>query len=450
MLKNVLYTIFLFIIQVISAYDVYGLDVSKGPINLSIGNIHIHTGGYWSIIDNTISALVGDLKVERGGGFFISTFNELIGLQVLLLGLLNSIENDGIIAFNSLKTLIPPIYNLIGLTFRNTGEVYLAADGTLPPFIGLTAPTWTNNGLVVIYLNKRSTTLVNLGAVLSRVENDGTICFNNVVYQQLTSIQGNGCIVANRDSTIYITNALLPIPKEQTFFLADHKSSIVVEPLSIPARFTVKGFGWGNKIGLSIPLLKIPILGKRAVDYNPFTGILTLRGLGLGLLSQEFDIGRGYDKRRFQVVTDNGAGIPLMLWGSVEYNGPIPNPHRPAICMCKDPPEPPTTGESLTSLPAPLTTVTSVLVTSPTIETPSVTDIPVSRDLSSTDDETTGNGGQTSPTDGGNGGQTSPTDGGNGGEPTDGGNGGEPTDGGNGGQTSPTDGGNGGEPTDGG
>ncbi|KAI5954702.1 hypothetical protein KGF57_003917, partial [Candida theae] len=113
-----------------------GLDVTtnrvdRGIISLDVGDITIHSGAYWSIINNAVSAFVSSLNVQSNAGLYISSTSPLIGLQVTLLGLLNSITNNGVISFNALASLTSSNYNLVGLSFTNNGEMYLGASGVV-------------------------------------------------------------------------------------------------------------------------------------------------------------------------------------------------------------------------------------------------------------------------------------------------------------------------------
>ena len=177
---------------------------------------------------------------------------------------------------------------------------------------------------------------------MGAITNDGTICLSNQVYQQSTVIYGSGCFVTEEDSTIYIPNSLLSVDQNQNFYLKDSKSSIIVEALSAPQTFNVYGFGNGNKIGLTIPLLGNLLPYYPAYSYDESTGILTLRNL---LLTQKFNIGKGYDSDLFKIVTDSGAGLPSTLLGSLQYNGPVPDQSLPSSCQveCKQLPDAPGT-----------------------------------------------------------------------------------------------------------
>ena len=104
-------------VSVVLAADITSPTIDRGVVNLSIGDITIESGAYWSIIDNAVSVLAGNLDVKTDAGFYISSTQSLIGLSVTLASGLGSITNDGIIAFNSVVSLVAPNYNLIGLSF---------------------------------------------------------------------------------------------------------------------------------------------------------------------------------------------------------------------------------------------------------------------------------------------------------------------------------------------
>ena len=228
--------------------------------------------------------------------------------------------------------------------------MYLGADGSvgLPLFLILT-PDWNNNGLLVFYLKTRTTGPVSLGTPLGTINNNGQICLYNELYTQTTNIAGTGCITAIDDSSIFLSNTVLNIDSNQWFYLQDPQSSLRATAISVPKTYNVAGFGNGNKIGLDIPLVNLPPL-LDAWDYDTTTGILTLRGAGL--LSQNFNIGLGYDPSLFSITTDDDLGLLSVLFGAVSYAGPPPNP-APAVCQpCKQlPPAPGTSAtESTTTI----------------------------------------------------------------------------------------------------
>ncbi|KAG5419887.1 hypothetical protein I9W82_001767 [Candida metapsilosis] len=328
----------LVLLQIVAALEIAKPTVVKGPIDLSVGDIHIKDGASYSVVNNGFSNIVGGLTVDQDAGFYISSTDSTLGLQVNLWGFWNNIENNGIVSFNALQSTLAPSFVLQGASFRNTGSFFLAADGGTPPTMTLAAPNWYNSGTVVIYQNSRSRANANLGSPLQTIVNDGSICFHNTLYNQVTSIQGSGCIVADAKSTIRISNAFLPIAPSQQFYLADSESSINVQPLSSPATFNVAGFGNGNKIGLSVSLSA----SDKAYSYDSNTGILTLTGGLFDSVSQHFNIGKGYDPAKFERVTDDSAGLFSTPLGAVHYKGDVPNKVIPGKCVCQNPPTFPT------------------------------------------------------------------------------------------------------------
>ncbi|KAK6875044.1 Hyphally regulated cell wall protein 3, partial [Candida tropicalis] len=315
---------------------VFGIDITedkvdRGAIDLSAGDITIHSGASWSIINNALTSILGSVEVQEEAGLYITSTLPLLALEVTLTSLIDSITNDGVIAFNSVASLTSATYNLVGASFTNNGEMYLGASGLLPSLMSITAADWTNEGLLVFYQNQRTSGVVTLGAVLP-IKNNGQICLFHETYQQSTPITGSGCITTQVDSLIYFPNSLLSVDSAQSIYLADRKSSIIVQALSAPQTFNVYGFGNGNKIGLSVPLAGALVTSP--YSYDSKTGILTLRA---AVLSQKFNIGTGYDSRNFEIVTDSAGGLLSTLKGSVRYNGPVPERELPEACQipCK-------------------------------------------------------------------------------------------------------------------
>ncbi|EMG49386.1 hypothetical protein G210_5853, partial [Candida maltosa Xu316] len=338
------------------ALEISTNTVDRGTISLNVGDVTVDSGASWSIINNAVSAFVGSLDVQSNAGLYITSTSPLIALQVTLTSLLNTITNDGTIVFDSRDSLTASTYNLVGATFTNTGDMFLAASGIVPSTMSVTAANWDNSGLMVFSQNQRSSGVVNLGAVGGSITNDGQICLENEVYQQTTSINGAGCITADQDSTIYISNSLLPVANTQNFYLADSQSSIVAQALSTPQTFNVYGFGNGNMVGITLPLTASVLPPNPAYSYNAATGILTLRNL---LVTQNFNIGTGYDPSLFSIVTDSGAGLPSTLLGSVTYSGPVPAQTLPASCQIVCQPIPDTPGDTPTEYTTTITTTNS-------------------------------------------------------------------------------------------
>lgn len=326
--------------QIVFAIEITENKVDRGTVTLNLGDITIYPGASWSIIDNAYTNFVGKLDVRDGAGLYISLTSHLLALQVSLTTLLHSITNNGVVSFDSRISRTSSSYDSRGVSFTNNGEMYFAASGEFSSSTALTSALWTNTGLLLFYQNQRTSGTVSLGMPLGSITNTGQVCLNNQVYEQTTQIKGSGCFTANGDSTIYISNVLLAVSPKQNFYLTDKGSSMIVQAVSTTQTFNVYGFGEGNKIGLTIPLMGN--LWNSAYAYDTTSGILTLRNL---LLEQKFNIGTGYDPSKFQVVTDSGSGIPSTILGSVAYYGRVPERTLPKSCQipCKPIPEAPGT-----------------------------------------------------------------------------------------------------------
>ncbi|CAN3484213.1 cell wall protein Rbr3p [Diutina catenulata] len=293
--------------------------VTRGTINLSLGSITIKPGVFWSIINNAVSIFTGNLSVGKGSGFYITSTSNLIALNVALAGIINSITNDGIIQFNSAKSLTAPTVNLVGLSMTNNGQMYFGGDGSVGvPEFSLTAANWKNNGLISFYQKTMSTGVVLLGgggAVLP-ITNDGDICFFNTVFQQTTSIKGDGCLHVIGSSLMNLSQTLISVAQSQTIlFEPGSTGDILTSPLALSNTYTVRGFGDGMRIGNSLTIVR----------YSYSGSILTLTLDLVGLVNQKIDIGPGYDKSKFALVSKIYPNIGSPLRNALVYRGPVPS-----------------------------------------------------------------------------------------------------------------------------
>ncbi|KAI5965934.1 uncharacterized protein KGF55_001298 [Candida pseudojiufengensis] len=311
--------------------------ISRGQVGIDFAGITISPNVFWSVIDNFILEIIGHVKINSGSGFYVQSNSNSIALRISLLGLIFNFENDGIISFNAHQSIIAPTYRILANSFVNNGEFYLSGDATLGvPNYELHALTWRNTGLVVIYQNFRSNAITTLGNPGGSVINTGTICLNNIEYQQTTAVFGSGCIVLQGKSTLLLPNALLVFATGQNILMENEESSIVVEALSTPQTFRVHGFGSGNKLALTTTLAGTLLHG--AYSYDTKTGILTLYTLAL---SQKFNIGLGYNSNLFYITTETSGLVPTVS-NAIAYSGKPPTTARPSACMvCKPQPESP-------------------------------------------------------------------------------------------------------------
>ncbi|ABN66995.2 HYR1-like protein, partial [Scheffersomyces stipitis CBS 6054] len=346
-----------------NACIITGFKVDRSQVNLAVGDITVEANSYWSILGNSASSLNGALWVKKSAGFYIAGTDKIDSLSVTLPSGSHSINNEGTIVFNSISCKSTTKYQLSGTSFCNSGEMYLAGNGASGSLTSITSNSWTNSGLLSFHQKKRTNSCVSLGQPSGTIHNSGQICLHNHLFQQQGNIVGGGCLTANENSSIFLSNCNSNIDSTHSFYLADCKSSMRAKASSKSKTFNVYGFGGGNMIGLDLPLLS----GVNGWCYNAVSGILTLKAKGN--LSQNFSIGCGYDKNKFQITSDCSVGLSSVSNGALKYNGPCPKRKLPAVCKpCKPIPSCPqgtttktTTKSSSTgaSTPNPQTTVTS-------------------------------------------------------------------------------------------
>nr|QCW05823.1 Iff101 [Candida metapsilosis] len=348
-----------------------GTIVDWGTQNVGYGDIHIFSKAIWSIINNAASNFHGNIQIDKAGGLFVSVVNPKITLSATLMDLKYGFVNNGVVSFNAIKGYSNYLFKIMGNKFENNGDLFYSASGKGSAMSGIMSTDWHNNGHIQVYQEMKSDSYTYLGYDGKTAVNNGQVCFTNVNFKQRASILGAGCFTAQEKSSFYFMNTNLKISEDQIFYFANGESSIMaVGSTSNPQTFHVRGFGTtngvANKIGLTAKLYN-PTPGKSPFAYNARDGILTLY---VGLYSQNFEIGTGYDYTKFQIVSDNSRGLPGIYLGAVQYNGPPPNPGMPPECKpCKAIPgipgidQPPATSYSIdttTTLPKPTDEPTEV------------------------------------------------------------------------------------------
>lgn len=321
---GLIYIISVFMVTCVTGADIYYDTVARGAYNFGAGPITVHSGATWSIVNNANSAFISSLHVEQDARFFVTSISPLISSTVTLLGVINSIVNDGLISFSAHPLSKDSHYNLLGASFKNNGEMYLTGAGDSDMF--LDSIFWENNGLLVFAQYQRTKQNINTGIPLGSIRNNGQIClFNKTFKQTLHDIEGSGCITAEENSAIYLANIQRTISTKQKFQLTDSKSSFIVEPYISKRVFKVEGFG--QRAGGASNIISI----NRAIDrgewsYDSNTGVLYI---GNFLRSAYFNIGKGYDKSKFAIVDLNIVEMDFVSRGALAYNGPVPNPSYP-------------------------------------------------------------------------------------------------------------------------
>lgn len=120
--------------------------VLVSPVNLEIGELNINPGVYFSIVNNVLTVLGGNLNND--GAFYVTSTNGLAASVTIASG---SIINRGDLAFNSLKANVITNFNLDSVgTFSNTGNMWLGVPifSAVPPIILGSALDWENKGMI--------------------------------------------------------------------------------------------------------------------------------------------------------------------------------------------------------------------------------------------------------------------------------------------------------------
>ncbi|EMG45264.1 hypothetical protein G210_5122, partial [Candida maltosa Xu316] len=150
--------------------------------------------------------------------------------------------------------------------------MYFAASGIYYDDVFIQSYETTNNGLMVFYLGKRSSSHVLLQSPGDTV-NNGQMCFRKHNYHQTSNIAGSGCFTALEGGSIYFYDPDRIFGANLSFYLADAASFMVVGNIKTGYTFKVYGFGNGNKIGFNT---HIPIYNDPIYSYDEKTGVLTL------------------------------------------------------------------------------------------------------------------------------------------------------------------------------
>ncbi|KAL6017172.1 hypothetical protein ACNR9Z_003391 [Candidozyma auris] len=307
--------------------------VVKSPVSLDIGELNINEGVYYSIVDNALTALGGNLNNK--GGFYVTSEN---GLAASVTAVSGTIINSGDLAFNSLKANVISNYNMDSIgTFSNSGNMWIGTSvfSAVPPIILGSALDWKNTGKIYVRQREGRASPITISQALGSITNDGTICVERYNWVQTTTIDGKGCVNIKEDGHLQLQLSPWSVDKEQTLYLSSPSSSLSVlglEPSLLGTKsFNVIGFGGGNKINVNLGF----------TDYSYKDGKLTL-SFFLGAFKIDFNIGEGYDTSKFKTNGPGKAGTSISYDG--QWSGQAPD-----VCQCKDFPVPPTEETSSSS-----------------------------------------------------------------------------------------------------
>ncbi|KAM9922705.1 hypothetical protein OXX59_005649 [Metschnikowia pulcherrima] len=317
-------TAFMCLFGVISAVTITQNTVEVSPISLSLGELYINPGVYYSIVNNFQTLLAR--SVYNKGGLFITAADSYTA-SVTMTG--DTFMNSGIVSFNSLSASKISQYYITTITsFSNTGSMFFGVSGATllnTPYYVKSVYSWSNTGMMVFKRTSGSAGSVVIHSSVDSsgvptITNAGSICLYNTDWTQSTSIRGSGCITVGPESQFNLEMTAYGISAAQTFYLssADSVLSIhgVVPGSSAYPTYRVAGFGGGNTININLSFSKF--------SYSATTGVLTLSS---ALFTVNFNIGTGYKSSLFSTNT-------AMMGRSITYDGPPPN-SAPAVCSCE-------------------------------------------------------------------------------------------------------------------
>ena len=242
------------------------VEISTGHISLR--DLTIDPGVYYSIVNNVFTTLVGSL--ENKGGFYVTSADGWGG-SVTIKG--SSIVNAGTLAFESPSTKVLSTYTIASFgSFLNTGVIYLGLSGATlrgTPFTITSVTDWSNTGMIVLERSLGIAAPVVIQQILSlsgipSITNHGAICLYNVDWKQTTSIEGSGCIIVASGSILHLQVAFgslaYSVSSSQTIHLSSPKSVLSVHGLSPGLKsypnYKVSGFGGGNEIHFFIVIFQ--------------------------------------------------------------------------------------------------------------------------------------------------------------------------------------------------
>lgn len=332
-----------------TAFTISENTFTSGDFDFGSDNVEIASGVFWSILNNHINDLQGNLDVDQGGALYITSDSDDFSLVVDVDGSLSIVQNSGTVAFNSVGSTISPSFSIQGESFINNGEMFFAADGQNGGTMSITSLSITNAGTLSFWQSTRASGTVSLG----QMTNNGIICLYNQEYVQNTQVTGNGCVSVGYGSNLHISSSTLRF--DQYIHLETSSSSIHVSfPYGLQS-YSVLGFGNGNMIGLGDSL----IFFGEPFFYDMILGYLTLYSLQG---SQSFYIGRGYDLSLFTVGEADYGNGNVVPYAGVKYNGDV-NGQIPSSCsVCPEVPSIPSPPPIVSSLLSLLSFATSMSV----------------------------------------------------------------------------------------
>ena len=163
--------------EIITDYTVSAdqiMDVGNTYFN---GDLVVDKDKFLAIVSGVDHFFNGDVIVD--GGLYIGSQLQTSGITANVAGLLQKVENNGIIVVDAHNTTDTSSYLWDGASFSNNGELYFNAQSSLTGSDYHISPVndFVNNGLLSFsHENGRKGGSLHLGNLGADIENSGTIC----------------------------------------------------------------------------------------------------------------------------------------------------------------------------------------------------------------------------------------------------------------------------------
>lgn len=317
-----------------------------GPFNLPQEDIYLNNNVKWSIINNYKGKFYSTLTLKPGAVLYFR-YDLDVSPASITSDIFFDLFNEGLILFDLSDSSPTPDLKIPARVFDNRGRIFVAMSGndmkTHDP-IYIPSSRVANTGDISVYQTKKTKTLVYVGSYMVSLQNDGLMCFHNVLYVQGHQLLGKGCITAGVGATVRLNGQKLS-GFQQNIYLQDPSSVLYFETTSPAPMITVAGFGKGNLIAFPNQL---SLTGKEPFSYSG--SILTINTSNG--ITYKFNIGPGYNPSLF-FLANGPQDMPLskpVTGGAVKYNGVVPSTaNKPTSCStCDNIPDPDSFDPSIT------------------------------------------------------------------------------------------------------
>ncbi|KAM3119216.1 hypothetical protein RJF_2812 [Candidozyma auris] len=299
--------------------------VEISPPNLVIEDLEIYPKVYFSIVNNLLTTIEGNLSNK--GKFYVTSLNGLDSSVSLTSG---TIFNSGTIAFNSTNanTVSSYILKSIG-SFENHGFFWMGISSysSESPIVLTSETQFVNSGDIYLRQNSGKASSITISSHSGSISNKEGICIERLKWKQTSSIEGYGCINIMDGALFELQIQSLSIAEEHSFYLSSPSSILKIEGVSSGLTssklYNLIGLGSGNKIQFDTDF----------TDFSYKDGILTLEFPSSFNIS--FNIGNNYQASHFVTDGEDNSG------STISYIDPFKD-EIPAKCLCPDFSEPPT------------------------------------------------------------------------------------------------------------